>query len=130
MKKLFRFMSREEFEKLIKGENLKNNTKHQARTNSVGFCFMEGKEEDAEYSYEYLSSVVSDEVCVLFETDIKLNRSYGIYANPYGSFFSTITEEEYCIEEYNKKTIKPIKYCTNFDNCFWKNEEWEWKEVK
>lgn len=128
--RLFRFMSKKEFDKLLNGEDLINTTKHKGYTKSVGFCFMEGVEEDAEYSYEFLSGIVSGEICVLFDTDEKLNESYGVYADPYGHFFDTITKDEYCIEKYNKETIKPIKYCNNFDNIFCEDKEWKWQKIE
>ena len=128
--RLFRFMSKKEFDKLLNGEDLINNKEHQGFTNSVGFCFMEGKEADAEYSYEFLSGIVSREICVLFETNEKLNESYGIYADPYGSFFDSITRDEYCIKKYNKETIKPIKYCDNFDSRSWENKKWKWQKIE
>ena len=39
--KIFRFMSRAEFEKYKNNEVLKNDTKHIGKTNSVGFCFLD-----------------------------------------------------------------------------------------
>ena len=128
--RLFRFMSKNEFNNLLNGEDLINNTKHKGFTKSIGFCFMKGEEIEAEYSYQFLSGVVSDEICVLFETNEKLNKSYGIYANPYGHFFDTITEDEYCIKKYNKQTIKPIKYCDNFDSVFLEDEESKWQKIE
>lgn len=106
--KIFRFMSKEEFDKLLAGEILVNNKKHDANTNSIGFCFMEG---DPEYCYEFLSGIVSDEVCVVFETKKELNKSFGIYADPNGFFYDTITQDEYCTEEYNLEDFKMVKMC-------------------
>ena len=94
--KIFRYMSKKEFDKLIKGEVLKNNKHHQGHTNSVGFCFMKVDDNEPRYAYEFLSGVVDDDVCVVFETNKKLTKSYGVYADPYGSFFATITEDEDC----------------------------------
>lgn len=113
--KLFRFMSKKEFEKLINGEKLINKKKHKGRTGSTGFCFMQyNKDCDINYSYEYLSGIVDDDIIVVFETDKKnVNESWGVYADPYGSFFDTITETEYCTKEYDKKIFKIIKYGVN-----------------
>ena len=115
---VFRFMSRKEFYKLINGEKLINKTKHEGHTNSVGFCFMGGIPEEC---YEFLSGIVSDEVCVIFETNKELKETYRIYADPFGSFFETITRDEYCTTTYNKEnfTIKKIAI-PNYKN------KWKW----
>lgn len=120
---LFRFMSIKEFDKLINGETLKNNTHHKTRTTSIGFCFMKTEDNTPEEAYEFLSGVVSSDLCVVFETNKKLTKSYGIYASPYGGFFDTITEDEYCTKEYNLKDFKIIKMAIPryFEN------EWKWQ---
>lgn len=127
--KLFRFMSKKEFDVLMKGDKLINNKIHTGYTNSVVFCFMEGDTDDAEYSYQFLCGIVSDEVCVIFETDKKLTKSWGRYANPYGSFFDTMTETEYCTNEYDLEDFKPLKYTENIDYIFSDEDEWLWKEI-
>ena len=38
--KVFRFMSKVEFEKYKNNFILKNNKKHDRKTNSIGFCFL------------------------------------------------------------------------------------------
>lgn len=113
--KLFRFMSKKEFEKLVNGEKLINKKKHKGRTGSTGFCFMQYKEdENIRYSYEYLSGVVTNDIIVVFETNKKnVKESWGIYADPNGSFFDTITETEYCTTQYDKDTFKIVKYGVN-----------------
>lgn len=123
--KLFRFMSKDEFEKLINGEELVNEKEHTGHTDSIGFCFMSYKEdEDIEYAYEYLSGIVTDDIVVVFETDKNnLNKSWGIYADPYGHFFDTITETEYCTTNYNKNTFKILKYGVNI-NEYGLNIKW------
>ena len=126
--KLFRFMSKEEFNKLVKGATLNNKKIHTGNTNSIGFCFMEGNEKDAEYSYEFLGGCVSDDVCVIFETEEKLNKSWGIYADPYGSFFDTIEKIEYCTETYSFKKFKPIKYATNVRYIWDDEDKWIWED--
>ena len=120
---LFRFMSKKEFDKLIKGEKLYNKKKHQGRTNSVGFCFMKVEDNTPEYAYHFLSGVVDDDVCVVFETDKKLTESWGVYADPNGSFFATITEDEYCTTEYSLNDFKIVRMAIPE---FWK-EEWIWE---
>lgn len=121
--RLFRFMSKKEFDKLIKGEVLKNNKHHDGHTNSVGFCFMKVKDNEPRYAYNFLSGVVCDDVCVVFETNKKLTKSYGVYADPNGSFFSTITEDEYCTKEYSLQDFKIVEMAIP---DFWE-EEWKWE---
>lgn len=85
--KLFRFMSKEEFRKLVNGEELENNKVHEGKTNSIGFCFM--KEDICnipEYAYNYLSGIVSKDICVKFETEIDLKKGYGIKILTYDFF--------------------------------------------
>lgn len=119
----FRFMSKKEFDKLIKGEELKNNKKHEGRTGSKGFCFMKTEDNAPEYAYEFLSGVVDDDVCVVFETDKKLNKSWGVYADPYGSFFSTITEDEYCTTSYDKEAFRIVRMAMPKYN----KDKWKWE---
>ena len=123
--KIFRFMSKEEFDKLLAGETLVNNKNHKANTNSIGFCFMK---DDPEYCYEFLSGIVSDEVCVVFETKKELNKSFGIYADPSGSFFDNIAKDEYCTEEYSLEDFKIVKMCIPRKFKWYKNIE-EFKQV-
>lgn len=124
--KLFRFMSKKEFDKLIKGEVLTNNKEHKGHTNSKGFCFMDVEDNSPEYAYEFLSGIVSDDVCVVFETDKKLKKSYGVYADPYGRFFDTITENEYCTKKYSLKDFKIVEMAIPVFSLDEKEQEWEW----
>ena len=117
--KLFRFMSIAELKKLLNKEELSNNTKHEAHTNSVGFCFMKYKETPEE-AYEYLSGIVSNDVCVVFETNKRLKKTYGIYADPIGSFFDTITKDEYCINKYSLKDFKILQLAKPKYSNSWK----------
>jgi len=121
--KIFRYMSKDEFDKLINGETLINNTIHKGHTNSVGFCFMKVEDNEPRYAYEFLSGAVDDDVCVVFETKKKLNKSYGVYANPYGSFFDTITENEYCTKEYSLEDFKIVEIAIPD----FRKEEWKWE---
>lgn len=128
--KVFRFMSKNEFDAYMNGDTLKNYVKHTAYTNSKGFCFMNLEDYEPEYAYQFLSGIVSTGVCVVFETNEILTKSYGIYAEPYGSFFDSFVSDEYCIEKYNKKDFRLIKYCYDFDEKRWSGEEWTWLENK
>lgn len=126
--KLFRFMSKNEFDAYMNGDTLKNYAKHKGYTNSKGFCFMNLEDYEPEYAYSFLSGIVSVGVCVVFETDKILTKSYGRYAVPEGNIFDSFISNEYCIEEYNKNDFKLIKYCYDFDD--WSGEEWTWLENK
>ncbi len=122
--KIFRFMSKEEFEKYKNNFTVKNNKKHKAKTNSIGFCFFNMEEYTPEEAMRFLSGIVSFDVCAIFETKEKLNKTFGIYAKPikstgnpfedllnlFSGFTDKFTANEYCITEYNKKTMKLLKY--------------------
>lgn len=122
--KFFRFMSFKELDKFLLGNVLENNIKfseYNAKTNSSGFCFMSFQELKPEFSYNFLSGVVSNDVCVIFETKNKLKKTYGIYADPFGGFFDTITQNEYCINKYSNKNFKIIQLAFPSHK-----ETWEW----
>ena len=128
--KLFRFMSKKEFDKLKKGEVLINTTIHKGFTNSVGFCFMNVNDNNPEYAYMFLSGIVSDEVCVVFQTNKKLKKSWGRYASPYGAFFDTMMIDEYCTKNYSLQDFKIIKYTTKIPSAWDEDADWNWKEIK
>lgn len=122
--KVFRFMSKEEFEKYNKNLTLKNNKKHDGKTNSIGFCFLNMEEYMPEEAMHFLSGIATFDVCAVFETEEKMNKTYGVYAKPIKStgnpmedlmnlfmgFTDRFTADEYCITEYSKKTMKLLKY--------------------
>lgn len=117
--KVFRFMSQEEFNKYLDGEKLVNTTDHRNNfSGSVGFCFFKYRDLNdyvsgsisPEYAYEFMNGVATMDVVAVFETDQELTKSYGRYADPYGSFFDTIWKDEYCTEEYSRDTFRLIKY--------------------
>jgi len=117
--KVFRFMSKDEFDKYIAGEKLVNTTDHRKRfSGSKGFCFFEYMDWDddgvdgisPEYAYEFMHGVATMDVVAVFEADIQLNKSSGRYADPDGGFFDTIWMDEYCTTEYDNKSFHLIKY--------------------
>lgn len=83
---VYRFMSKKEYNKLLKGETLTNDKVHTGNTISIGFCFMNMEDDEPEFAFQYLAGVVDEDICVVFETNKKLTKSWGTYANPYGSF--------------------------------------------
>lgn len=144
--RIFRFMSNEEFEKYKKGITLKNNKRHEGNTNSIGFCFLDEEEFTPEKAMHFLSGIVTFDICAVFETKEKLNKTYGVYAKPIlktGNAFEDLynllsgwgdkfTANEYCVTEYNKETMKLLKYSENIWNQWKPNEEQtklKWIEV-
>ena len=125
--KVFRFMSKEEFEKFKKGEELVNNKVHTGHTTSIGFCFINIEDFEPEYAYHFLSGIVSPDICAIFETDEQLNRSQGTYATPYGDWFDSFVATEYCPKKYSNKNFKLLRYAgspTINDDFEW-NFEWK-----
>lgn len=145
--KVFRFMSKEEFEKYNKNITLKNNKKHDGKTNSVGFCFLNADEYTPEEAVHFLSGIASFDICAVFETKETLKKTYGIYAKPIkstGNFFEDLLNlyngyndkfkaNEYCITEYNKEKMKLLKYSEEIWDQWNPAEEQsnlKWVEVK
>lgn len=134
---VFRYMSFKEFELLKQGKTLTNTTDHSQghHTTSKGFCFFDEDDCSPEYAYEFLSDIVSDEICARFEVDEPLlTKSYGIYADPdpdttfldmLSFSISKITMTEYCCESYNRNTFKILNY-RRYNSGNWS----EWRELK
>lgn len=112
---VFRFMSKEEFTKYINGEILINEKDHSihSKTKSKGFCFMEYENNHSvENAFEYLDGIVSEDYVCIFECkESLLTSSYGVYADPFGCFFDTITVDEFCCNSYSNKDFKLKSYC-------------------
>ena len=121
-------MSLEEFNLLKSGKTLENHTAHFIghKTSSKGFCFFDENDCSPWYAFEFLSGIVSNEVCVRFKVAKKLlTESWGIYADPfYESWFDTITMREWCCESYNNKGFKILSY------KYPKEEEWRFDTRK
>ena len=129
--KVFRFMSNEEYEKLMKGENLVNESKHKAHTTSVGFCFMDLKDNPPEVAFHYLIGLVSPEVCVIFNVKNKsiLNKAYGRYTDINSKrLFATCIREEYYTTKYNKNDLEPIMVSKKIDYGLF-DYIFNWEEV-
>lgn len=144
---VFRFMSKKEFESFRKGKTLVNETIHQGRTNSIGFCFLSIDDYTPEKALHFLSGIANFDVCVVFETTKELNKTYGEYASPIKrngdlrlDLFNLImginerfTATEYCTTEYSNKDFKVIKYSENIWQQWQPSEEQsnlKWIEVK
>lgn len=135
--KIFRFMSYKEFEKYMNGENLYNNTKHKAKTNSIGFCFFDINDFSPEFAWRFLKGAIFPDICVVFEVDeTLLRKGYGIYNDPDKTLYELmnfipkmIRVSEYCTENYNKEVFKLVKYTTNKLDFFKNYKSFEWREV-
>lgn len=125
--KLYRYMSINEFLKLMSGEKLTNTNKFSMnRTDSEGFCFL-GEETASQHGYDheegqiltydalsclqFLKGIVSDEILVEFnpsESAIKkLHEGTGIYSDPQGDYGDLICITEYSTTEYDKDAFNP-----------------------
>lgn len=135
--KVFRFMSKREFDKYMNGEELVNHTFHEtnANTNSVGFCFMKVDDFSPEEASHFLIGVVDPDVCAVFETEADLEETYGVYAKPLRK--ETLEEllkkwresfkvKEYCTESYNKDTFHLVEYSTDWLISYVLGKEWTW----
>ena len=128
--KVFRFMSKAEFDKFNKGETLKNDKDHSKnnKSQSIGFCFFNLDDVIPEEAMHFLSGIVSFDVCALFEVDEKLlTKSQAYYAKEAewtGNFLDDLLmalsgvierelRDEYCIKEYNNKIFKLEKWATD-----------------
>jgi hypothetical protein len=107
-----RFMSEDEYRKLIKGERLVNVNPHFGqKTTSMGFCFFIEQPKDA---IHWLSGIVIPEVCVTLEfPEGYLKKAYGYYRdvekdkNCTGKF-PPVRKAEYCCTEYSIDDCKVI----------------------
>ena len=123
---VFRFMSKKEFIRLSDGETLEPyHRNHKARTSSKGFCFMATQDFTPEYAYNFLSCIVSENVCVLFEVpEDYLQESSGVYADPEGEWDDVFVAREYCCNEYSRDTFVPRQYTCDVGM----SGKWQWYE--
>ena len=131
---VYRFMSEEEYNKLMRGETLVNTTKHESKTDSVGFCFMPMEQDVPEEAYRYMSGIVSNDVCVVFDVaEEELQESYGIYSNPNTFIWGDCVQKtEYCTTEYDKKRFRPLRVCKDYSWWFrpMRDKNWTWKKIR
>lgn len=136
--KVFRFMSSVELLKFLEGEDLFNNTKHKAKTNSVGFCFFAMDDVTPEYAWKFLRGAIFPDICAVFEVnDTYLKKGYGIYSDPEKTLYElmnfipkVIKVPEYSTTQYNNQIFKLIKCTKSQLNIFEKPDKFEWMEVK
>jgi len=96
-----RFMSADEYNKLMAGEVLTNNDRHEGwLTTSIGFCFFVEPPDEA---IHWLGGVTFPDYCVTMEINaMHLRPSMGHYRNPAGG---TMNKVEYCTTSYSLQTV-------------------------
>ena len=117
-------MSQQEFDKLINGEMLRNDTDHKAEgkhTDSIGFCFFVEEPDDA---IHWLRGIVSTEQCVTFDIPGQMiTASRGEYRDPDRDPYTPdmgfiaamtlpcpmMTKQEYCLREYSLQKVRLIR---------------------
>lgn len=122
--KYMRFMGREEYEALMRGEELENHTDWKAvgkNSDSVGFCFfdtLEAPEERLSYALGVIS--LQTEYCVIFKCKgARLRQGYGTYAKPVDitridqidrtlNHQNILRKKEYSTEHYSNRTMVPV----------------------
>lgn len=116
--KVTRFMSREEFDKLMAGEKLTCTTVHATHgvnSDSVGFCFTE---DTPKVAFRYLDGVVNADVWVTFEfPDGYLTESRGLYADHSegARFGDMVVKREWCCTEYSLDVASVVDMDANFN---------------
>ena len=131
---VYRYMSDNEFRKLMNGDVLVNETDHSKsrHTHSVGFCFLQdlslvegGRSKEwftPATAILMLRTIVSEDVLVKFETEEVFRFSYGQYASPFergGDLFNPelVYMRELSLTRYSKDTVRPIEFCRGEVNC-------------
>ena len=113
---LHRFMSKREYDALMTGEVLRNETDHGAmgqKTDSVGFCFFPEPPDEA---IHWLSFIVDSDLCVTMEIpDAMVRKSQGRYRDVEKDNGSALFDEppmlwrtEYCLTEYSLQTVRVL----------------------
>ena len=120
--KVYRYMGKNEFQNLLHGQTLKNNTVYSSkgyRSGSAGFCFLpeivvaDGATFNPVESFSFLSGIVSPEFFVEFEI---IDASFfvtstGVYRNPRAfddAEMMNITE--LCLSSYDYRKLCPIRF--------------------
>lgn len=129
--KVFRFMSNDELMEYLVGNRLYNDTVHKARTDSIGFCFLDMKDFTPEYAYKFLIGAIYPQVCAIFEVnENSLKKGYGVYHKPRTRPAEQMLVKEYSTKEYGRNDFKLVKYtdCNLFQKYILE-EDFEWIEV-
>lgn len=144
--RVFRFMSKKEFDLYNKGIALRNMTFHGDgnRSSSIGFCFLDCNDFEPEEAIHFLSGLVSTDVCAIFDVDKdKLRVAKAQYADnrTKNAPLSVLIEQirtnsipsmeitEYCTTHYSAEDFKLVKYITDipmFTKAYFNRERWKW----
>lgn len=123
-----RFMSRAEFERLMDGKQLVNESRHKGfRSESRGFCFTT---DDPKEAIHYLSGNVDTDFCVTMNIpDSILRKSKALYrdhqrddvmrytALPQSADdMPTIEKTEYCCTRYSRSKVTLLGFTTEFSS--------------
>lgn len=131
-------MNKNEFEKFKNGETLYNNTVHNAKTTSKGFCFFDLNDYRPHNAIHFLSGIVNFDICAVFETDKRnLKERYGKYYRQSTTLFpciflSVFYATEYCTTKYSNSNFRLIKYTENLWEQYAileEQQDFNWKEV-
>ena len=137
MGKVFRFMSKREFEKLLAGNILENTVDHclDSKTDSKGFCFFEEKEQHSEqitpeFSFYFMEGIVSSDICVRFETtpDCLFKAGHGTYGYPFDVSKDWELEELSTIR-YDRYALIPIEYAVPDLDEAYENGSFGWVKL-
>lgn len=131
-----RFMSDEEYRRLVLGWRLENETRHakHAKSESEGFCFMPISALRDMFRRSYrgtwlsvifwahsvLGGIVDDSVAVVFRDDgADLVESHGLYADPFGDYDSLVCMTEACTNSYDKYEMVPVYVVEDFGKRYY-----------
>ena len=128
--KLYRYCSREEYQKFQREAQLENLAQH--RRDCQGFCFFAFKDlHEAQHTLHQLTGIVTPEILMILETGKSLNKSRGRYAKPlpknatfddYFNPFNVEWREEYCTTSYSKEDFKLLEAYEVDLNLFYEDE--------
>ena len=111
-----RFMSAEEFIRYDMGETIRSNTDWFAIGNnstSKGVCFFPADKIPPEARMEYLTGVVTMQICAVFATSKKMHRSIGLYRDPVRDTLSwpvaTMEVKELNTPSYSKRDFQLLR---------------------
>lgn len=118
--KFYRYMSVNEFNKMLAGRKIVGHKFPTTRTTSAGICFLSENtsfvSDDGSVHnmtpvecLDFLEGVVTNDVLVEFSTDVLPKESSGAYADPFG-YDGLICIKEYCVPEYDRNTFHPVRY--------------------
>lgn len=146
--RVLRFMSLEEFNAFNAGEVLINKLDHRkdgAKSDAIGFCFLNADNQNPEYAFSFLSGIVSNDVCAVFETNKALKQTTGRFADPdedvdflsilAGYYGEGMDIEEFSTTEYSQLDFTLVEWCFNFRearNTYWAEDDrkiaWIWNK--